>query len=1501
MKKKIFSTLLLVAFALASTSMFVSCKDYDDDFAKRDADIAALRAELENRLAECKANCDREHAKFLTEHQSLAGYAKLSDIPSLDGYAKLTDIPSLEGYATLEDVQKANDALAALQAELAEYVKAEAIKEALAYIKSLQDNGLTADGLSELMKKVKAIDESLGDYAKIDYVDQIVATAVENIEQQIEALDLYEKALDKAGIEPDKVVELLNKIDELKIEIKKYPADDLTPDEVKTLRQLLAKASEIINREAGPDINMIQYLIDKTLASIILKPDTYVAGLATIEVPALYYQPVIYVKDANSKEEAYYYIDKNGKKLSGADWRFDDGTNAPSATIPTWDNGFTWSNDFSGYDYTGEPEAEIRPIINQKNNVLQDLIKNLKKQGKSDWDINNDPQVKALKGEIAQLEADIKNGVGTMLPIFRSVVEKYTNLKTAKLVPNAVATYHVNPTTAKLNDYKLSFYTNTAIVVDEIESRNTGYNDTMAPEDFAVPADPNAGNGEVNEFESGVLKVPFKIKNWENYVEDLVYYFDGVAINQKTKSKVGIVRDSVNFIALQMTKGDTTTITSDYAAVVPSLIHINAIADNGPENPIENRECLSEKYYNNLWTTKMTENANHMYTYAQEAIDNEFTHTVAYNDTLDIMPFVETHFTYIGATSMWSCYDQRMDKDTFKKLGLKYVFSVVDYEDGNHRTGESRHISIEAHPNAGAAFGYDKVNLIPRSVVYDKDGKSYSQIKDEVAGREAIDREPLIKVEIVDPNNNVIEVGYIKLLITDNYKQYAFDLTIDDDYWMNCTDNGGLKWSQIEENILHVLNYTKTQFEAEYEIDLIAPGSTAKRFVKKDGKFVVDDNATGDVYYTKPTSENDPESKQTNVIKWYIGDDWASIAQQITGKDNAEAARQALMDNKGDGINTMYTTIRFVKKVVDDQIKNKEQYKDMTALYVTLNIPGPNIHFAYGEVTKKDLAHWYRLNSYKAGSEQFTPGEDDTNLDILKKYAAIDILENVPTPAEQYKYYGYARNLETSNAYGYYRTNDFQRPLYENFLKGMVNIDMGNVKVEKDKLDPEFLNKKVIYEYTDKNNELKTEEKKIADIIDMKDVPSKPEGYLPRMFFFDKYVYTTKDNEGNTINNRNVDFQFTLPVKGVNAEFSHNNGTWKVKGISGKEYTLKIGKNQNGEDNKGIWDDCKPEPTLIAQIVNGYDGDWYYVPYIRMMDNDCANDILNYAGRYDANGANMANESESNPFYLNNPEGDAANRQTFTTYLKIVTNDECYSLLLKNPYFNAKFLRPINVWGGVYEWNDAFNKVQTLYPSDLLTAKDWRNYDINLDVNWTNSKDMIHNDYNYEFAEGTIGWDFYNIYAVTIDYNEIYTDHAAEKGDRDAIAAGFTNVKAGNGSVSDLFKNNKNRLSKAADIPSLKRQYLNVASSVNRNIATTVNVPGRGDVLQGYKVPQTVIEYTNNGGNVQDFHLFVPVYVEYAWGHTLNHYNGAPNTFKVWTVIKVHQTTGAGAAAAKKN
>ena len=1376
MKKKIFSTLLLVAFALASTSMFVSCKDYDDDINKNAADISALRAELEQRLADCKSRCDAEHAKFLTEHQSLAGYAKLSDIPSLEGYATL----------------------AALQEELKNYVLASEIQGALDYIKALQDKGITADGLAELGVKVAAIDDALLKLLGVDDINK-AAAAAENLKAQIDALNLYGEALKKENIDPDKLVELLKKIEDYKGEVEKYPADNLTADEVKTLKDLIAAADRLLNDEGAADINLVQFLIDKSLSSLVLMPSAYVAGLATIEVPALYYQPLIAVAKQDTENEYYHYFDAAGKPLTDvALWRFDDGANVPAATIPTWDEGFGWNDEYSGYDYKGEGYNPVGP-----------------------------------------------DGEGTMLPIFRKVVEQYKGVETAKVVPAAVAKYHVNPATVKLDDYTLSFWTNTATVTDEIESRNTGYLKSMA-NDFAAPVNVE---GAKHQVKNGILEVPFKLRDWENYVEDLVYYFDGVAINQKTKSKVGVVRDSVNFIALQMTKEkgeelkdneNTVTITSDYAAVVPALIHINAIADNGPENPV--LDCQMEKTYEGLWYTKQTEDAGHMFKWADQAIKKDFTHSVAYNQTLDILPFVETHFTYIGAQSAWASYDQRMDAETFNKMGLHYAFTVVDYENGNHYTGESRHITLDAVYDAaprddknndrfnGTQDGYLKeVILTPRSVSYDKEGKSYATIKNEVANRNSIDREPLIKVEILDENNlklrqeyekkykewfdggqkgnapaqnyKALEVGYIKLLITDNFQVEPVDLTIEDDYWMNCTDIHGIKWSQIEESILEQLGengYTKKQFEDEYVMDLKDGGPYAQRFVYSNG-WQIDKNPLGDVEYTMFTID-DPEDKQTNVIKWAIGTDYNRIAQAITGTGTADAARNVLKGTKGQGLeqNELVTTVRFIKKGVD------EKYKDMSAIYVTIHIPGNQVFFAYGEVKNKDLSHWYKLNSYTAGSESAG--------------TAIDVLENIPTPQE----WG-LKPLEDAPYSADSRTPNFERPLLENFIDNLIQIEM---------------------------------------------------------------PYGTHFNKYNYADNKNIDFMFTLPQKDLNAEFSANGNSWKVKGISGTEYTLTL-----SADRKQILDQHN---DVICEIVvqktktNKGEVDQ---PWIRMVDNDCANDILNNSGRYTADGDNMFEEkvkdaSEGDyPFYLQN---NAEKKETFTAYLQIVTLDECNPLLLKDAYFNAKFLRPINAWGKVDSKIDATNFKQEIYPTNLLDARDWRDYELPLSCAGNRYGDR-----------GMVPWDFYNVFAVSVNYDDIVTDHAAEKDVRDEITAALAS-----GKVSAVYDANKGKMKKASQIQALNKEYLSVDATPTsyKDICNwghdskhyTTYTAGENAAVQDFSAPQTKISYTNNGGNVHTFHLFIPVTIQYGWGHK------PANTLKVWTVLTIQKTEGSGTNA-KKN
>ena len=46
MNKKILSALLLAAFGFASSSMFVSCKDYDDDIKNLQTQIDGLKATL---------------------------------------------------------------------------------------------------------------------------------------------------------------------------------------------------------------------------------------------------------------------------------------------------------------------------------------------------------------------------------------------------------------------------------------------------------------------------------------------------------------------------------------------------------------------------------------------------------------------------------------------------------------------------------------------------------------------------------------------------------------------------------------------------------------------------------------------------------------------------------------------------------------------------------------------------------------------------------------------------------------------------------------------------------------------------------------------------------------------------------------------------------------------------------------------------------------------------------------------------------------------------------------------------------------------------------------------------------------------------------------------------------------------------------------------------------------------------------------------------------------
>jgi len=248
MKKKIFSTLLLVAFTLASTSMFVSCKDYDDDINANKDRIAALETTVNNlkgQIATLEGCCSTVQGEIAALKSGLDGKASKDDLAALEGkYAELSaNLVKLE-----ERVKALEDAKQVLE-------------DAIAGKASQAD-------LDELRTELAGIDQkiadALEDYAKINYVD----AATKNLQDQIDVFEKYRQALlEYLGLTDDDaaIVKVKELVESLKTAISKigsFPADDLTADEVASLRKLIAGGSDSIDKVIT-EANILQFLLNK--------------------------------------------------------------------------------------------------------------------------------------------------------------------------------------------------------------------------------------------------------------------------------------------------------------------------------------------------------------------------------------------------------------------------------------------------------------------------------------------------------------------------------------------------------------------------------------------------------------------------------------------------------------------------------------------------------------------------------------------------------------------------------------------------------------------------------------------------------------------------------------------------------------------------------------------------------------------------------------------------------------------------------------------------------------------------------------------------------------------------------------------------------------------------------------------------------------------------------------------------------------------------------------
>lgn len=1385
---------------MASTSMFVACKDYDDDIKNLQAQIdkAALQTDLQALKTSLESELSTLKASLATAQAELAQKADKSALEALaDKVTKLTErVSTIETKITAinEALDKKADKteLAALEAALTG--KLEKLEQVLTEKLDAEEAARKAEDI----KLQAAIDAA---NANIELQKQ----ALEAAKTALEAKDAELQAL--IGANAEAIEALKTSMAAAEANIKKIQEEtipaleekvDANATDIATLKEDMQEAAEAIDAIAA-ELDVLEVGVMKVLSSLVLKPAFYWEGLEGIEVPYISQTPVF-------------------------------------TPYGPYEFTYTVSGTTQGDKNVKVKVDSIMSVVLADGSTFAVEGKKTGLEGKDLWAGRQDTKLSLAKGDI----------------------EEYVNPKKVKKIDiseGGIATYHVNPSTANLDGYTISFYENLA----EVYTR-AGVPTTISPEALVK----DAGQYEVT---NGIIEIPFKVN--DNALATI--FNTWLASNDNVVSTIGDAHvqafgggAKLPFIAAQMTKtadsddDEDRIVTSDYAVVLPGVYTIVALADNAPEttlsqetfvvNEPRNHKIRDNHLYESVGYDDATDNN------SLGAIPMPATHSVAYNGSIDLSEFVETHFTYESKAKYgYADAEQVMSEETMNALGLHYNFTIVNYTVGTNKTGESKHIQQDA--DNPAVF-------YPRSVT---DGGE--TIKDQTATREVIGREPLIRVDLLNKDNQIIRYGYIKLRITE-------DIDITDKFveinlgemWMDCGDSAKVTWSQMENLILAQLGtngLTKQEFEKQYYLEvagegvkdmptnangkLYATAATNNRFaaryylVEKDGKTVAvkagpkenvidndklnlysaDDwkkvtaanNYFGRVWYTPHDNSTDAHAwdENTNVLIWQFGNA-ASKPEGMSGADaevmsnmNGQYANmikvlEATADNGGVNAKEVSTVIRF------------KQVNGEASIYVKLKFDAEKIHFATADIKNRVLNRWFSMTEgYKAA-----PEKTDT----------IEVYANVPTPAE--------------NGRADLQTNTFVKDLKEYWLDKIVTPTIAN----SDKFTKNFWN---------------------------------PE---------------TGQYRGT------VAFQFRLPEEGVNADFSAAaDGTWTVKGISGSVYTLKIDATDDTYDKivatkRGTT--AYENPELICRLNRttgvieymGRDQETNYskgtkgADYAAPSDNQvngAASDILNFIGYYDAKGNSIKSS------YLTGQKDKA-----FTAFVEIkVSGTACYDPIIKNNFFNVRFLRPINVWPVETKITDAPNETQWINIWELINIKDWRTYGVVM-TNPEQGDPFVQKfsdglKYTGDFvdspAEGfgkSVPYSFYNITNLYVLRSEIRSDAYLQASER-GLLTDATAIKA---------------LRKIGSIPALTNDelyYLSIQAYADydteaKRAAFAVTAANKGQ--ENTKKADDLLAYTNNGSVSQVYHIYVPIAVEYSWGAL------ADWTQTVWAVITVDPTVG---------
>ena len=800
------------------------------------------------------------------------------------------------------------------------------------------------------------------------------------------------------------------------------------------------------------------------------------------------------------------------------------------------------------------------------------------------------------------------------------------------------ADYHISPKSVDLTNFQVGFFTRSSDIIEPATTEKTRAHQQVTNTNRLKPVYTNTDDLIKNKnwnAGTGILTVPYKVDN-------------AVSIANELKAGKGTIA------ALQLSKD--TTVTSDYALVVPTISELLLITDKsfasqntgttwndvpGLNNTAVNNYHL-HRNFSYLAISKTT--ATHEIVFNKSfnisevlgvhAIDPAIVTTTAakaeknIKDTAEIaLPERATAIRYNydptkdSDASLLKKYCTDLDAAKLKELGLYFDVHRVGYSLGTTKTEESNHIEILEENGQFIAY--------PRNINADN-GET---VTGKTANASAVGRMPIVCIELkyqkgdkpaaTDPT---VTFAYMKFLIVKDKEETPEAKTAEfkvSDVWADCGDaSGQVAWYQIEGKVYdELLHIDKKTFDNRYVFDFYKEETVAneddktqskdKRYgyrFKKSGKgYAHDKDSIGQVVEEWNISAQGKEDATTHIIKWYF-----TTADYIKVYKDLKARGKLKYDwEKGQMTNTeeIVTYVRYAYK--SSYHKGNMNVTDGDpAVYIQLTIPVGAFHWALGSLGgTKTLTYWYELNSSTNAPDKSTAREVRVNVPVPVPDAktTITTLSALNCP------WGEALQIKNDNLL---ERTEFLKDLHDYFRNGKLEAAV-----------------------TDKSHF-----KKLAQA------------------------------------NITPEFSFTLPSKSLgNATFDAKNGQWTVKGISGKSYTLKLNAAKNQILIVGSPDE------ILCSLTDDDNAIQSVIKYHEGVKQD---DILNYK--------------------THNELGEL---ETFTAYIMIDTPDACAPIEFDDMWFNVRFLRPLDLIapkGDVLP--DAPNDWQYIDLAEYARIRDWRDY-----------------------------------------------------------------------------------------------------------------------------------------------------------------------------------------------